>query len=447
MKIEKVSILGILILLWLALSSVSYGLSANEYINEFNNSEEVCAVANYFNYWTPQSNLFNSDNHKLAVPVIYLCCDVNKECTSITFDLQNQEFLTDDHVAEVTDLDYIHKKIENGTISDEAYLLDSAFDVCSFFGIDKLQQEALNIGGEAAQEVRPLLNTRKSQIVKESLTAAKSIGIIKKLNPADLVVSATCYINQNSLKQAMEKLTECNGYLHNIKNRRVIAGQAKILRNCDSEAKNILAEYVDSDVSKIRCTANKFGNAVTGAIPYIKSIGKNPHSPDNELRIAENECELAQKAMSQLNQQDLHLDNPETTTILAKYRQRVQEKQRITEAGLTTSNENYQRVKKLPPSFLNLQLTNLFYEPNYNISNAKTLTAQAEKILVEGNNYLKEYRYNSAITAFEKVNELLVPAEEELKREQAVQRSFDKRWLVAVFIILLLFMLYKTRKR
>ena len=101
----------------LLLFSVSvHGLSADDYVKEFNNLGETCIVENYFNYWTPNPTFFDSNNYKLTVPVIYQCCDGNNKCTSITFDLQNQQFLPEGYVAEIIDIDYIHENIENGTL-------------------------------------------------------------------------------------------------------------------------------------------------------------------------------------------------------------------------------------------------------------------------------------------------------------------------------------------
>lgn len=436
----------LLVLMSILLAVPTMALSADEYSNEFNNPGETCVLENYFNYWTPQPNFFHSDNHKLTVPVIYRCCTSSNDCLKIIFDLQNQELMSDNYVAEVADLSFIQQNLENGNISEENYLLDSAFDVCSYFGTSKLRQEAVNLGGQTAHEIKPVLSTKVQQFVTQSLSAGKTLGVIKELNPTDLVISATCYLDQKSLKKAFEKITECKGYLHNIRNRDVVAGQVNILKNCDAEAENILKEYTQSTLSQIRHAANKVGNTIAGAVSYINSLTKNPSSSVPPLKIADTEYELAQKALSKLKEQSPYLADPQLEDTLAKYRLRIGQKQSITERGLLSSKENYLQVKNQYPSILSLFFTDLFYEPDYNLSNAENLLEQAEISINQGNEFLKQFKYNSAIKALENANTLLPPAEEEVKRELTTGRTFDKRWIFGVILIGSAFFVFKFKR-
>lgn len=448
--LQKLGVFALFIVLLCILSIPhTLALESKEYLNEFSNEGESCQFVSYLNYFTQEPFLIVFSQDILTVPVLYQCCK-DSHCVNIIFDLQNEEFLSTERNNELIDIFYIQSNINSGKIDEDAYMIGDAFDICEYFGVDKLQKQTVSLSAEVAEVSKPLMNTKTKQVVTEVIKTGKITGAITKLNPETFIASAVCYSNTWGLNKAYEKLTECRGYLHNIKNSVSQEGQKTQLQTCNEDAKIVLNSYIDSPISKGRYAVNTVGNAITGFFGFVKDISDNP-SEIPEFKMEKTSYEESQETLSKIQDFDKLMEDPYKYSKLNEFNTRIQQKNQYANTALVIVKENLTASKKSLPNVFEVFLTNIFYEPNYNLSQIDYDLMTAETNVRQSEGSLSRYKFNSVIQESSRVYDKLGIINSNIENELSIARIWDRRWTIAfyvtggliIFVIVGLFILNK----
>lgn len=425
--------LGIFILLSIGVLATN----AEDYITEFNEPGEICSIDNEFVYYISSPTLFDKERYIVTRPILYRCCSQSKVCIMVVFDIQQEQPMTEQYLSEIFELDNIKKEIDNGDLPKNLYFFKESFDICNYFGIPTLKQESANLAGGVAETITKSSTSKVAKTVYVSVRGARALGLIGVVNPLNLVTSAACYIDGKELKLALEKLTECDGYLSNIDNRQVIAGQVDKLKTCAAESSGLLKEYTGSITAQIKNGVDKIGNAITGAWTFFKGEMKDP-SADNKFEFKETEYELAQKALEKVLSINPRLECPNKEGLIAGHKIRLSLKDKEVSEQLNQLGTQLNNITDNMPGLFTRFFSDIFKEPNYNLSNSESLIEDTKRSLQDRVNLYYNYRYNSALNDINHTETLLLDAEAIIVRENNVKRVFDKRWWIIIGSLIIL---------
>lgn len=401
-----------------------------EYLKEFNNNNETCEVIDYFVYDYHCPWFFNSDRYCSTVSTFYRCCTEDK-CTTIILDLQSKRFLGDSYSTELIDLNYIKYNLRNGNISQTPFQLEG-FDVCSSFGSKEIRQESVNLAASAAESISPLvLEAEKARDVKNIVQNARKIGAVNKFNPYILVAGFTCNYNSEKLNTAVESIANTNAYLNNINKDYAREGYLYGLSSEIDITRANLKSYVESPVSMTRGAANWFINTIVWLFNLASHPGETPGD------IPKTEYQVAQEAYGKVAGYNLYLHNPNNAAILQAQNTRISEKDRAYISEYNRFNVEYQKVREIKPSFLKVLFTDLFKNPNYNISYADSLFTEAKSLKNAGEKNYQLNKFNSAIGTISNTKNYLNDSYAIYLRENGIERNYSI-WPFIIILILVL---------
>ena len=405
--------------------------SPEEYLKEFNNNNETCEVIDYFVYEYHCPWFFNSDKYCSTVSTFYRCCTEDK-CTTVILDLQSKKFLGDSYSTELIDLNYIKYNLRNGNISQTQFQLEG-FDVCSSFGSKEIRQESVNLAASAAESISPIiLEAEKARDVKNVVQNARKIGVVNKFNPYLLIAGFTCNYNSEKLNIALESLANTNAYLNNINKDYAREGYLYGLSNEIDITRTNLKSYVDSPVSMTRGAANWFINAIVWLFNLASHSGETPGN------IPKTEYQIAQEAYGKVVGYNLYLHNPNNAVILQAQNTRINEKNSAYIYEYNQFNEEYQKVKRVKPSFLKVIFTDVFKNPNYNISFADSLFAEVRNLKNAAENNYQENKFNSAMENISNTKNNLNVSYNIYLREEEIERHYSMGPFIIILILILL---------
>lgn len=426
----------IIIFLILIIFTNNVNASAEEYISEFNNKNEVCEIIDYFVYDVHCPTMFNSKKSCPTVPIFYKCCS-NVDCVTIIFDIQNKKFLYENYNTELINLNFVKYNLNEGNLLETQFDL-KGFDICSYFGNRELRQESINLATSAAETITPLISTKKA---KDTISTAKKLGVVGKFNPTILIASVSCNYDNENLKRAIESLASCNVYLSNIKNN---YAKEDYLDNLTSEvngAKENLNQYMNSGTAQVRGIINKLINVIMGIFKFFINFDLDK---DNKLDIEKTELELSQTALNQISNYNPYLKNPDNHQILESHELRITQKEMQFNKAYTLFIIDYKKADNNNPSFITTFLTNLFMNPNYNISEGRFYFRKSSKSKNQIENFYKGYKYNSAIKEISNSNKSLELSNSIFLREKNIIRNFDKKiFLIILIMIIIGYFIYK----
>ena len=389
-NMKKPSIISlIIIILVFTLGFVSS--TAEEYLYEFNNEGETCVIDDYFYYDLKCSIIFNSDRLCTTIPVLYTCCD-DSNCKTIIFDIQNREFLNDQRNSELIDLNYIKYNLQNGNLSLIQFDL-SGFDICSFFGKKDLKRESLNLAASAAERIAPLLEIEKARRIKNTINTTRRIGKVSTFNPVSFAASGTCIYDDDRLTLAITSISNYNTFLENINNNYAQEGYMVHFISEVGIARVRLKDYVDSTSAILRNAANTVGNTAVGIFNFFKNLFVGEVK---ELEIKKSEYDYAKEAYSAILSYEPKINNPKNVEILLNHNIRVSSKIDAYNTQYLTFENLEGELKDIKPGFLKILFSNIFLEPNYNISSAKESLKKANQLKKESDSLIKGYKFNSA---------------------------------------------------
>lgn len=429
----KLIFLSILVSVFLInLVSANY---ADEYKTEFNIKNETCEIIDSFVYDISDPWIFNSNHKYTTFPVIYGCCDEEK-CTPIIFDGNYKTFINDKYIEEIIDLNYIRYNLNNGNIS-EKYFEVNGLDFCDYFGFGDAKKETLNLASEAVESGALLIGTQKSYQVAKTIKTVRDFGVIGKFNPALLTAGVGCGYDNKKLNIALEHLALLNAYLRNINLGYSQEDYVQNLSDSASLSKMYLKEYVESPTAMARGAFNWILNA----FKFIFGVAQNP---TKHQEIEKTEYQVAQDTLKQILNYNFYFNNPNKDKIVRESNNRVSLKVIEFNDTYVSFLREYNQIKSKKPSSLKVFFTNIFYEPNYNLSEGIECWSKIEKQKKDSESYYKEFKFNSAISSLTGSTDLMNCSENIFTRENSINRKFDKNWFY--FFILLLILMAWVKK-
>lgn len=402
---------------------------AEDYVSEFNNSEETCSIADFFVYDQPTPVWWNSNHYSNAVPVFYNCC-LNKSCTALVFDIKKLNFFDDASTNELYDLSYIKSSIKNGTITKNQFIT-KGIDVCESFGDEKITQETANLASDTLKSTTPLMNVETGKRITKTLTVAQKLGVIDQFNAGILISSIGCHYNNKILKSAVENLVLCNVYLANIENNYAKAGYVYSLTNQVEITKQNLKSYLDSGLSMIRGSVNWILNLFQALFSYSSKV----NSGNTQFEIEKTEYQKAQEIYAQISSYTSLLKNPNKESLLISQKLRISEKTNEIQNEYGSFIIGYNNLSELVPSSAKIFLINMFFEPNYNFSSSLDLYYSSKQYKVLAEQSFQISKFNSAISAIELAKINLNQSKETIIRESLIERHFDLHWIIFFAII------------
>lgn len=412
---------------------VVFSANAEDYLSEFSVGDENCSTIDAFLYKV-YSPGFLFDSYSDTVPVFYDCCSGNS-CTPIIFDVYNEKLIGEEDIKELINLNYIKVNLNKGVLSEKQFI-STGVDVCDSFGQKELNQESVNLAANAVESSAPLMKAETAYKVTKTIETARELNVISKFNPSILVASVACRHDNKILKQVVESLATCNAYMKNIRNNFAQSYYVEILDNCLTNAKTRLKSYIDSTTAQVRGVINWILNLIWGLFKPIFSVISNPSSPVSGFKIEKTELEIAQDIYKEISGFNANLRNPNNLDILKKYSDRIEEKEKEYNKEYFLVNQKYDEVKSIKLSTFRILITDLFNEPNYNISEGIDYFGNVTDLKSMSEQSIKKYKFNTAINQLKLADEELEKSKEIILREANIKRNFDKRWIIAAIIAL-----------
>lgn len=424
------------------------GLDYNEYIDEFGNEGEVCSPADIFEYHQFDPKWWDSDYFSQTIPVFYQCCK-NNECVVVIIDIMNKQLLYDDSVKELLDLNYIKNSLRSGVLS-ETYFVNSGTSLCNSYGGDELNKETLNLVAGSAEEIASAQKTKQGKQVITLVRTAKALEIVSPFSALDFGLSTVCSYNNQKIKRAVEALAECNLYLNNIEKNFARSGYVYQLNSCFVVARNSLKEYQGSHIAKAKFLADEATGVIDMLLRPVINIILNLFSGNTlpvELKAPEEtEYEIALKVYKEIEPKQAYLGQPEKENIFNRYILRINEKNNEYLQEYSRIHGRVEALDSRVPAWINREVTDVFYEPNYNISTGISLLQEASITLDDCSKIYYEYRYNSAMNCLQSAESNYNGAESLISKEIVNKRIFDTNWIYFVLSILLLLILHGNKR-
>jgi len=431
---EMFCVMLILVITLFSLNSVNAKVS-DDYLNEFSISGETCQVLDSFVYDIANPWFFNSERKYTTTPIIYNCCK-NESCVSIIFDGNHKTFINDDYMREIIDLNYIRYNLYNGNLS-ENYFEVKGLDLCNYFGFSEAKKQTLYLASDVVETGATMVGTERAYTVANTINTARKVGIIETFNPALLVAGVGCGYDNKQLNKALENIVLLNSYLKNINYGYSQEGYVKNLTNSIALSNYYLEEYLKSPTAMIRGGANWFLNA-------FKFLFQVSMKPTEKHEIEKTEYQLAQEVQRQVSGYHFYISNPNRESVITKNDERINLKSSQFLMNYNPLAEQFRNVSSLKPSFLKVVFTNIFFDPNYNLSYGHTCFNSAKSSIQSAEKDYNELRFNSGINSLKGVTENLTCANEIFIRENLIERNFDKLWLILIIVMgLIIFIKFK----
>lgn len=403
---------------------------AEDYKDEFSIDGETCEILDVFVYDISNPWFFNSQRKYTTYPVIYHCCKED-ECIPVVFDGNHKTFLHDSYMKEIIDLNYIRASLHNGDIS-ENYFQVSGLDLCTYFGFKDAKKQTLNLASGVVESGALMVGTRSAYQVSNTISTARKVGLIGKFNPTSLVAGVGCGYDNKKLNIAIENLALLNAYLNNLNDGYSQEGYVSNLTNAVSLSKYYLDEYVKSPTAMVRGSANFILNIFKGLFSFSQN-------PNEDLEFDKTEYQIAQDTLREISGYNFYLNNPNNERIITESNHRVTMKSQQFEEIYLSFMGQYSKVYSLKPNFIKVLWTNIFYSPNYNLTEGISCLDNLTRDKEMAEEYYSENKFNSAINKINNSNSLFNCSEEVFIREVSIKRNFDKNW---VYFVILSFLLY-----
>jgi len=455
--------IGRLLLFALAMILVlsPYIKAQDEYINEFNISNEQVRLDSTWAYLTKeviqrQINVYrycssSSYNFYGSIPF-----SSKSNCILVIFDIQNKIAMDPDQTEDFFQNYKLKEELINtGKLNENSYTIGEYEKslTCGFFA-PKFGEEAGKLVIEVGiEKVLPeILPKNAKTLVLEIYDTGKEIGLVKSPEVAILVLGASCTGGEFLERVALSTLTSCQSYIKNLERNYAYEGQAKDLLECHNDAiekldlakksPNVLLQHVEVQ-------AGSLYNKIRGRIQSIlcNTFGFWCDSPPMKI-----EQSSLQKLEMQI--QKLQQATPNSGTIAQDARSlasssfsRIIQKSNETNASINFLNQYIQVAKKkIDRKSVSL---NLIYTPSYDFTNAEYKINIAEQKLKEAELLRDQYKFNSAIRTANEGQRFVEESLADIVQEENKLRSFrtESIILIVLFIILLLFYFWKKRRK
>lgn len=404
----------------------------DEYLNEFSIEGENCDVIDIFAYKQVEERWWNKYHLSQTIPVLYYCCK-EEECVAVFADVQGKSLMKDYSYYELIDLNYIKYSIVQGNLTITSFV-STGIDSCYYHGGDKLRSETLNLVADTAEKIALAQKTKKAKQVVDFVGTARSLNIISPFNLADFGLSVACKYNNNKIKKAVEKLTECNLYLSNIKNNYAEAGYVNRLGTCLDEAREDFKIYRQDKLAMVKHGFDKGANTGKAIWNFFGDLSNDPKNALSNFKVEDTEYDTAGKIYEEIKDKKLYMHNPRKDSIYQKYASRILSKRADYNSIRTEVENQIIHVSNITPNFLTVFFTDLFYKPNFNISQGKILLSDSKKAFYYCNQLRAQDKYNSAIKCQKETKSWIDDSTKIVEREVKIARNFDKRWKTALII-------------
>lgn len=417
----------------------------SEYIKEFSNEGETCEAIDVFEYHQYEPTWWSSNHFSQTIPVFYHCCKEDY-CTTIIIDLNGKSLMKNDYYFELIDLNYIKFSMNNGNLTKTSFV-SMGLNSCYYHGSDKLNQESLNLVADTAETIALTQKSKKAKQVVDVVKTARALAIVSPFSIANFGLSVACDYNNKKIEDAIEKIAECNLYLSNIQNHYARTGYVYKLDTCLDEARADFKEYRDMDLSKIKNVADKTINIIAAIINFLKGLFEDPTNINADFSVEKTEYEIAGEIYNEIKDKELYLHNPYKNNVFEKYAARIIQKRNDYNKTKIEANFAYTISYNNKPNSINVFFSDIFNEPNYNLSEANQLYKSTRAAHNSCELMYKQTKYNSAIECMSIVNQGYDSSNLVFERENEIVREFDNRWKTALIVIAILLIVFFLAKK
>ncbi len=431
----NLKVLSIFLFLFLLVNcslSVNGGI-VEDYEYEFSNPNETCSTIDYFVYDVPKPTFFDKDNKISTTPTIYSCCLENDSCTTIIFDVYGKNIFTKEGLKEVIDSNFIRYHIFKNDISS-LYFINSGLSLCDSIGFGDSKRESLNLAAETVEAGLNLVKSEKVVEIVKTIQVARNLGLINKFNAASLVAGVTCDYDSKKLNLALEESLKFDIYINNLKNGYTYQGNLLEVSNSLERSRILLKEYTESPVA---ITKGAF-DWLINVFKFLFGFATNPQSTHE---IAKTDYQLASESMSKASTYNSYLSNPLKESMAEDAENRITLKNNQFLLVYAVVVKQHDELKKIKPS--NILINNLFYEPNYNLTEGDNCFDNADQIKATAEVYYRDLKMNSGIRVLNNYSNSYLCAREVYERENLIEREIDGFSLIfsIILVILILYLL------
>lgn len=429
---QKIQLFWILGLFLIPLASAS-GI---DFVGEFSVQGETCEILdNHFRYF------LNDGTESIAI--LYECCKGNS-CIMLPFDLTSETPYSRQDNQELFNSLYVLDSINEGKISKNVFSYKEFFDLCDYFGSDKLAEQTVSLSTKGYEVVKSELSKENKAILSGVKNIFKGIGWIKKINPVDFAGSAVCYNLDGAERKAFEQLLVCNENLNLLSSGVSYNGIIQNMKDCNAKARAEIVAIMDSPVQKGKHWISKTGNVVAEVGDYLKHINEK----DNTFEVRDTPYEQLEDSLQKINKEDPLLSKEDSSKLASNALARFQFKNDEVREKISIINSKIANISEIKPHPITIFIKNVFQEPNFNSSKIDYQDNLVDTKLTGFNVLYDSSKYNSAIANSKEIIEDLDTYSALLTEENNIPRKFDWRWYLVPAILILVtgFVFYRTYK-
>ncbi|VVB76453.1 Uncharacterised protein [Candidatus Tiddalikarchaeum anstoanum] len=319
--------------------------------------------------------------------------------------------------------------------------------MCDNYGSDTLVSEAVNLGADYYKS--------------SSINILRSLGIISKFNPTNLVVYGFCTVDNANIGEFSEKLKNCNNYLLDISQGYSKINYSYAVDSCFASLNIDIKNYLDSDLSKIRNDLDKVviaqTNVVVATTNLLSELQQNICTAFNNFDYVDSlkficdvfriqKVEMANQQTSYENIQSLYDKIKDISSLfysnlsnqyLNTSRIRVDEK--IRNYAVLHSNISYFVSSQHIPNLVDLSLLNYFNEPDYNFTSFDLFKDELKTCEA----YFNDERFNTATACLTSLTLKVNNTEQDIFSQSTLKRFFDLNSLIIPSLFILFFILFR----
>lgn len=429
----KPKLLVFLLVLPILLISV-LSTSPEEYLSEFNNTNEKCTSKEFIR--------FDYDESTIQSEIYFYQCCTDEDCVNLPFDLTLRTFQSDYYINEFFQSKFVIDQIKNKEIPNDHYYYKKLFDVCTFFGEDKLHEQYVSVTAEGVYEASPFLfDLEKANAIRKSIELAKKTGKIAKFSLWTLIPAVTCNHATNLEKEVISKMQDCYRYYHILENNYAYPEIINHFEKCNNEALEDMEKLKKDYIAKthdiflyIGKVINFVINFIINFFKYFSNLFENEKSTQDVFDVGQTVFEWVDYSRPKI----IDTNNKITIKSYLEERDKAINRIRFKKEEINGKKQKvdvlYKKINSMQASFLEKIFINSFSNIKLNYTTQTALLFEVDEIIKSTETLVKNSKYNSANAKLPKTYPLLFSVQNQFNKENCKDRQIN----YSVYIILIL---------
>ncbi|MCK5283510.1 MAG: hypothetical protein KAK00_08965 [Nanoarchaeota archaeon] len=148
------------------------------------------------------------------------------------------------------------------------------------------------------------------------------------------------------------------------------------------------------------------------------------NNKDNKLELRESNYQAFKRTNDKIANVNLNIHDPSAESKADSVTINIERRKSLSNQKLVVLNDNQKVLKQSFPNPISVFFKDLFFEPNYNLSEAKLKYEKNNELLDQMKDFISRYRFNSALAIEVDVESNIVDSNEVINKEKSIKRNW-----------------------